>query len=119
MKKTLIILSLIVAFVGLSAPVFATDNSGAYATGNLSYGATTPLSIATSKNVNLNITYSGTANPVINYVMAAYHLNGTRTFGTSNMDAKIFFFEQTGEATPSVSTATGVPPTWGTGWAPL
>jgi hypothetical protein len=118
MKKTLIVLSLIIALVTLAVPVFAATS---WQSGNLSYGANTPLSIATSKNVNLWLELSGTTVPVINYVMATYHGNGTRTFGASNADSKLFFIEATGTAVtvPAVSTAAGVPPTWGAGWNPL
>ena len=117
MKKMLLILSLITVLVGLSIPVFAND-AGSYATGNLTYGSATTLSVATSKNVMLNITFSGTTNPVYNYVITSYHQTGTRTFGSSNADAKLYFAETTGVAQPTCPTDTGVAPTW-TGYSPL
>jgi hypothetical protein len=113
MKKILIVLSLIVALVSLSAPVFA-----AYSTGNLTFGTQTILSIATSKNVQIEITFSGTSNPVLNYVISTYHQTGTRTFGSSNADAKLYFYEATGQAQPTVPTTSGTAPTW-TGWSAL
>lgn len=118
MKKTLIILSLVIALIGLSAPVFAANAAGAYNTGNLEYGTNTKLSVATSKNVMLNITLSGTTNPVYNYVISSYHQTGTRTFGSSNADAKIYFNDATGATQPTCPTTTGTAPTW-TNWSPL
>jgi len=120
MKKTLL-LSIIVLLVGVSSTAFAVD-SGGYVTDTISMG-TTPYDIVIklSKNVAMSIEVSDPAaatEPAVNYVMGAYHTTGSRTFGTSNMDQKIYYQETTGVAHPAVGTSTVTPPAWD-GWSPL
>ncbi len=120
---------LIVAFVGITATVFAADfatGTGTnYTNSQFTLGSNTPLSISLSKDVNMSVQLSAQTGAapnifVANWVMATYHKAGSRTFGTSNADQKIFFHETTGVTPPTVVDAAGTPPDWGTGgWAPL
>ena len=99
-----------------SAPVLA-----AYAEGQLAFGSTTPLSIATSKGVSMDISLGATSGQVNNYIIGTFHSAGSRTFGSSNSDTKIYYYNVTGQAIPSADnlnpTAVNLGAT--SGWTPL
>ncbi len=122
--KKLFILCLVMLFMSIAATVFA-GGTGGYTTGQFTIGTETPLSISTSKDVNMSIqtsTTTGTAPNlfVANWVMATYHKAGSRTFGTSNADQKIWFHETPGYVAPTVGDPAGVAPDWaGAGWGTL
>jgi hypothetical protein len=116
--KKILLLSIIVLFVGVSSTAFA---AATFAPESITLGTTLTLVVKLSKNVLMSIDVSTPASatePAVNYVMGAYHSTGSRTFGTSNMDQKLYYKETTGAAPPAVTTSTTTAPVW-TGWTAL
>lgn len=66
-------------------------------------GSTDTLTVQLSNNVSME--YSAATNG-LGYVVGAYHSSGTKTFGTSSGDAKIFYTDTTGATLPSAPTGT-------------
>jgi hypothetical protein len=118
--KKIFLLSILVLLVGVSGTAFAAPVG--YTTDTLTLGTAGDLQLVvkTSKNVNMRIDVSTAAAPLptVNYIMTAYHGTGSRTFGTSNMDQKLYYQETTGVNGPAVTTSTTVAPVW-TGWTAL
>lgn len=120
--KKIVLLSMILLLVGVSGTAFAA--AVGYTTDSLSLGTAgdLPLVVKTSKNVAMRIDVAAATSPdpAVNYVMTAYHTTGSRTFGTSNQDQKLYYIEATGSLTaPAVSTSTTTPPAWPATWLPL
>ncbi len=116
MKKILLSVCLIALF-SISGIAFAVDTGGYVPEGFNLGTAPYMLTVKLSKNVLMSIVVSAPASatePAVNYVMAAYHSTGSRTFGTTNVDQKIWYTTVTGATDyPTISAASGWQPSWG------
>lgn len=114
MKKTICIIAaaslLIPSFVFAAA---FTSSPGAAITGTKTGGSPQPLG-QLSNNVTLKANYTNAA-----YAAATKHLNGTKEFGSSNGDTKIFSKElAAGTAAPTDLSASDSS-AFATGWTAL
>lgn len=96
MKK--IFALMLVLTIASASSAFAT--TVAYSTGAVAVGNAT---INTSKNVKIN--YKSAAD-FSGYAAATYHDKGTKTYGSSSGDAKVYEKANTAEAVPDAPTGT-------------
>lgn len=96
MKKMITLLAC-VALVGASTSAFAAFVSGD-TNGNLAIGSTVKATLKLSANVKAQYTAHGT-NPAQGYVLQAYHTSGSKTYGTSSGDTRLYFVDATGGLT--------------------
>jgi hypothetical protein len=71
--------------------------------GVVTLGTTDQLDVRLSSKVQAD--YNGETNGLA-YTISTYHESGTRTFGSSSGDSKIYFMEGTAEACPDAPTST-------------
>ncbi|MEM4711331.1 MAG: hypothetical protein QXL18_05275 [Candidatus Woesearchaeota archaeon] len=101
MRKNLFYVTIIITtlfFIGIAY--------AAYKEGEHTWGETVTVTFTPSNNVYID--YANGTNG-ISYVAGSYHIKGSRTFGTSSGDTKIYYKEQTGAsipAAPATNTAT-------------
>lgn len=111
MKK--VFLLLVISLLAFSSVSFAAYKAGvvtlAHSAGTVSEKA--GLKIELSNKVSLS--YDGIVGG-LGYSIAAYHASGTRTFGSTSGDAKIFWIDGTGTAavTAPSGTASGDFSSW-------
>lgn len=104
---------LVVAFVVAFAPAsFAGTGTNSYDTGSFNVGSATSMTVKTSKNVYCTVAVSGSAMPVVGYSLGCYHATGSRSFGTSSADQKLFYYDTTAQAILAAPTNPDVAPTW-------
>lgn len=93
MKKFMI---LIAALLMTASAAFA-DYEAADGAGK-TLGSTKTLVVKGSKGVSVN--YAGDTTAGQGYVLGAYHASGTKTYGSSSGDTKIFFKDGTAVSMP-------------------
>lgn len=98
MKKILSLM--LVLTVASASSAFATATTVAYATGAVAVGSAT---VNTSKNVLIN--YKSAADNT-GYAVATYHNKGTKTYGSSSGDSKVYEKGNTAEGAPLAPTGT-------------
>lgn len=101
MRKNLFYVTIIITTLFFIGIAYAT-----YTTGEKTWGTTITVSFTPSNNVYID--YASGSNG-ISYVAGSYHIKGSRTFGTSSGDTKIYYKEQTAAsipAAPATNTAT-------------
>ncbi len=108
MKKVLVLSIMIILIV-------ASTSFAAYETGTKTLGSTDTTTFTTSNNVYIDYT-AGTNG--VSYVAGSYHQTGTRTFGTSSGDTRIYWRDGTGQTLPSAPTTSSGTANW-TGWNAL
>lgn len=122
MKKIMMILAFSIMAAAISTAAFAASYPNTYGTDSFDVGGTTTMVVKTSKNVYCQVSNatsgSGASTIAVNYVVQCYHNAGSRTFGTSNADQKLFFYDATGQTLVTAPTAAGVAPSWN-GWQVL
>jgi len=96
MKK--IFALMLVLSVAFASSAFATTVSNL--TGDVAVGNTT---VKTSKNVYL---FYKSAADATGYAASAYHNKGTKTFGSSSGDAKVYEFKETAKDCPAAPVGT-------------
>lgn len=119
MKMTRILAIAAIFSLSVAGSALASDTSFTD-TGTVTVGAPS-MGIKPSKNVTVVYTpgadMTGTAG-VISYSIAAYHASGTKTFGSSSGDTKMFMKDGTGAAAPAAPAA-GVSAAFGSGWTAM
>lgn len=102
MKKILVLAALFSLCASSAFAAYTAYQDGA------AVGSGTPtMTFKSSKSVQIEYTGGATANSQnYSYVCGAYHSSGTKTFGSSSGDTKIFSTDTTGATLPSApSTA--------------
>jgi len=112
------IFTLCVSASSFAAVTWGTANAdGSFTIGNTANGP--QLIIKPSANVTLG--YESTSG--ISYSVGTYHSSGTKTYGTTNGDTRIYMYENTAQTSAQVPPADpnsnlGVT-TWGAGWTAM
>lgn len=91
---------MLVISVASASSAFAAATTVAYATGDVAVGSAT---VKTSKNVYIN--YKSSSDNT-GYAAATYHNKGTKTYGSSSGDSKVYEKANTAEAVPDAPTGT-------------
>jgi hypothetical protein len=97
MKKSLVVLILVLALTSLSASAFASPSS--WAVDSIDLGGS--LTLKASKNVLLSTDVYVSSNRGIAYTIGAYHSAGNRTFASSSGDQSLFYVDTTGQTIPN------------------
>lgn len=71
--------------------------------GVVTLGTVNPLDVRLSSKVQVEYNGEGTG---LAYTISTYHESGTRTFGSSSGDSKIYYMEGTAETCPDAPTST-------------
>lgn len=115
--KKMIMLS-IMALLLACGSAFADGSYAPSSGGTLTLGSTVTVVVKPSANVYTYYQSGGTDG--IAYVLSTYHNKGTRSFGTSSGDSKIFYIDTTATNPPSApTTADGTAEYSADGWSPL
>lgn len=113
--KKITFLTLILFVLGSSAAFAATS----WQTDTATLGtAGHQLTIQLSNKVGMYYV-ADTATSGLGYVMATSHSSGTRTYGSSSGDAKIYYFDGTSQAPPTTTAPTGTQSADWTNWKAL
>jgi hypothetical protein len=113
MKKVFMLITIMLLLMATAS--FAAVE--AYEAGSITLGnGASILPVDLSNKVMMTYVSDSTG---LGYVVGTYHTSGTRTFGGSSGDAKIFWFDGTNQAIPATAPTGTAGATWPTGWLAL
>lgn len=119
MKKIAVLAIVLFAFSSVSAFAW-TDGSYALAdtNGSLVIGGTTGETVTVKLSNKVSLAYKAETTAGLGYTVGTYHATGTKSYGSSSGDSKIFFRDATGVVPPSTAP-TGTGSADFTAWKPM
>lgn len=109
MKKLMLVIALAVTMISAGV-AFAWSTPGT----ELTMGSTVSSIFKPSTNVSME--YTGEA-AGLGYIAGAYNSSGTKSYGASSGDTKIWVVDGTSGTLPSTAPAGTASVTWGSGWS--